>query len=314
MSLIAQDRTPENLYEPIRYTLALGGKRIRPKLVLLATAMCEADPLRALPAAKAVELLHNFTLIHDDIMDKAETRRGKPTVAKKWGDDLAILSGDVLFSIAFEQLNDFASDPEIDKATFSKILNSFLKATRIVCEGQALDMDFETRDNVSLDEYITMIGAKTSALLASSMELGVLVSGASDEVTQAAYDFGWKTGVAFQIQDDLLDATGESGKTGKVVGGDIREGKKTYLSILALERADQKQKQFLSEILGKENISDQEVDQVVTIFETLGVIKAAEDQIEEFYHQASDLLEKFPKNSARDEINKLLKQLMNREN
>ncbi len=313
ISSLPVETEPFSLYEPIRYTLQLGGKHVRPRLVLLTTKMCESNPDLALPAAKAVELLHVFTLIHDDIMDKADTRRGKLTVAKKWDENIAILSGDALFGIALEQLNEIASIPELSKEQVQGVFSTFLKAVRIVCEGQSLDMSFEDRIDVSKDEYITMIGAKTAALIAASSELGARVAGVSDELITAAYEFGWNIGTAFQIQDDYLDAVGDAQKTGKKVGGDILEGKKTYLTLTALENASAEMKSELLDIIQKDEKSDADVARVIAIYRETGTLDQTEQSIQKYYSVALDNLGKFPDNDARNEIKSLVNQLMQRE-
>lgn len=304
---------PASLYDPVRYTLQLGGKYIRPRFVLLGAAMSGKDPEMALPAAKAVELLHVFTLIHDDIMDNAQTRRGKETVAVKWGSNQAILSGDVLFGMAIEELSKISDLEHLDKKDFANILQCFLRAVRIICEGQAKDMEFENRTDVSLEEYLDMIGAKTAALLAASVEMGVRIGGFPDAMAKAAYEFGWNTGVAFQIQDDVLDAIGNSDKTGKVVGGDIREGKKTYLTLLAIKSENQVISDELKKIFAKEVRTDDDVMRVISCYHETGTISKTEAAIRHHYELAMQNLEKFPDNEPRNEIKRLLEQLMQRE-
>ena len=213
----------DELYDPIHYLLSLGGKRIRP---VLALAACEAEGGAldaAMPAAMAVELFHNFTLMHDDIMDEAPLRRGRPTVHTKWSDNAAILSGDVMYTLALTALEGTPSDALAD------VLRMFNVTSKEVCEGQQSDMAFETRDNVTLDEYVNMIRLKTSVLLAASAAMGARAAGATSERVEAWYRYGVNVGLAFQIQDDFLDTFGESGATGKQVGGDILSGKKTLL-------------------------------------------------------------------------------------
>ena len=213
----------DELYDPIHYLLSLGGKRIRP---VLALAACEAEGGAldaAMPAAMAVELFHNFTLMHDDIMDEAPLRRGRPTVHTKWSENAAILSGDVMYTLALTALEGTPSDALAD------VLRMFNVTSKEVCEGQQSDMAFETRDNVTVDEYVNMIRLKTSVLLAASAAMGARAAGASSERVEAWYRYGVNVGLAFQIQDDFLDTFGESGATGKQVGGDILSDKKTLL-------------------------------------------------------------------------------------
>jgi len=215
--------TCDGLYDPIHYLLGLGGKRIRP---LLALATCEAEGeslAKAMPSALAVELFHNFTLMHDDIMDEAPLRRGRPTVHTKWDDNAAILSGDVMYTLALEALEGTPSH------ALAGVLSMFNTTAREVCEGQQSDMAFESRDEVAVDAYVEMIRLKTSVLLAASAAMGAMCAGASKERVEAWYAYGLNVGLAFQIQDDLLDTFGESGSTGKQVGGDILSDKKTLL-------------------------------------------------------------------------------------
>lgn len=227
----------DGLYDPIHYLLSLGGKRIRP---VLALAACEAEGgalAAAMPAAMAVELFHNFTLMHDDIMDEAPLRRGRPTVHTKWSENAAILSGDVMYTLALTALEGTPSEALAD------VLRMFNVTSKEVCEGQQSDMAFETRDNVTVDEYVNMIRLKTSVLLAASAAMGARAAGASQERVEAWYRYGVNVGLAFQIQDDLLDTFGESGATGKQVGGDILSDKKTLLWLTT--EADEEGRQAL---------------------------------------------------------------------
>jgi geranylgeranyl diphosphate synthase type II len=300
--------SPATLYDPIRYTIALGGKRIRPKLVCLACALNGGNAEDAVDAAVAVELLHNFTLIHDDIMDNADTRRGQPTVYKKWSSSIAILSGDALFTVSIATLNAYAAHP-----SFARMNSVFLDGILKVCEGQAYDMEFESRTDVTLDEYLTMIELKTSVLLQKGMELGAMVSRASDDDIRITGDVGLKAGLAFQIQDDLMDAIADPKKFGKKVCGDIREGKKTFLTLALLERCASDEVDYVMGILQQKSADDGDVKRMLELYAQYGIFELANGEIRRLYDEAMDLLAHFPETSARHEIIALLNQLMHRE-
>ena len=226
---------PATLYAPLQYMMDMGGKRLRPRLCLVSYNLFSDDIRKSiLSPALALEVLHNFTLIHDDIMDKADIRRGRPTVYKKWNDNVAILSGDTMCIWAFRLLGEAPED------RLSQALDLFTKTTVQVCEGQQYDLDFEDRADVSLDEYLRMIGLKTSVLLACSASLGAVLAGADQTICNGLYDFGYKLGIAFQIQDDLLDSFGDEKTFGKKIGGDILNNKKTWLLIKSRELAEEK--------------------------------------------------------------------------
>jgi len=305
---------PASLYDPVRYVMGMGGKRLRPRLVLLTAGLCGGKPEDAIPAARAVEMLHNFTLLHDDIMDNAGTRRGLETVHEKWDDATAILSGDVLFVLALQQLAEQGKHAGLSDAANTRLMQRFLEAIRIVCDGQAMDMDFERRDEVALPEYLEMIGAKTAALLRCSMELGALTAGADEAVVADCGEIGEHAGLAFQIQDDLLDAVGDTSKFGKKVGGDIIEGKKTWLTIRALERADDTDRLLLRQILGSGTADESDVLRVIRIYHDLGVIDDAVRTIKRHYDNASQKLALFEESAYREEIKLLLDKLKVRDN
>ncbi len=231
--------SPIELYEPIRYIMALGGKRLRPMLTLIGASLYDQNWQKAIKPAIAVEVFHNFTLLHDDIMDKAPTRRGQPTVHKKWNENVAILSGDVMLVKAYELL--FEIDPIYLKAA----LEGFSKTAAEVCEGQQLDMNFETLIDVSLEDYLNMIRLKTSVLLGFALKLGAMLGGASQIDADNLYQIGVNAGIGFQLMDDILDVYGDPEKFGKQVGGDIISNKKTYLFILAKNKAEGKVKETL---------------------------------------------------------------------
>src|SRR6476619_4002539 len=249
---------PESLYASCDYFLGQGGKRVRPVMCLMGNELFDTINPDAWYVATAIELFHNFTLIHDDIMDAAPLRRGRQTVHTKYGDNTALLAGDVMLIVAYDYLN------KINASYLRKVLSLFNKTAREVCEGQQMDMDFEKKENVALDEYIHMIELKTSVLLAASLQMGAILGGASEGNRQHLYGFGKNLGIAFQVQDDYLDAFGDPGKFGKDIGGDIRQNKKTFLLIHALQVANDKQKKELQQLI-QDNHPDK-VQQVLKIF------------------------------------------------
>lgn len=306
--------SPSELYDPIKYTMSMGGKRIRPKLVQISCGICGGNPAEAQSAAKAVEMLHNFTLIHDDIMDNAGTRRGFQTVHTKWDIPTAILSGDALFALAFDQLSYYGENNQYDKQTYHQLTKIFLNATKVVCEGQARDLSFEKRADVSLDEYLLMIEQKTASLLSASMSMGGVVANSTTSNIERLGKIGMQIGLAFQIQDDLLDAIGDPSKFGKEPGGDIREGKKTYLSILANRVLNESDRLILNDILQSDSVTDDDVNEVIGIFHKNGVIQITRDYIRNLYSNSLELLNYFDKSSYTVEINRILNQLTVREN
>ena len=249
---------PSSLYEPGEYFLKLGGKRIRPVLCLMGNELFDDVKEDAWNAATAIELFHNFTLIHDDIMDKAPLRRGMETVHKKFNENTALLAGDVMLVLAYDYLN------KISSAYLHQIIKLFNKTAREVCEGQQLDMDFEKQEHAILEEYLRMIELKTSVLLAASLKMGAILGGAGERNQNLLYEFGKKLGIAFQIQDDYLDVFGDPEKFGKQVGGDILANKKTFLLIHALETASDAQKKELSKLMNGNSSS--KVHKVTQIF------------------------------------------------
>lgn len=253
---------PASLYQPNRYFLQLGGKRIRPLLVLMGNELFDAIKPDAWPVANAVELFHNFSLIHDDIMDAAPLRRGMPTVHEKYGSHTALLAGDVMLVRAYEYLTG------IDRQLLPRILRIFNETATLVCEGQQLDMDFEQRSSVTLDEYIHMIALKTSVLLAGALRMGAVLGGASRRNADHLYEFGKNLGIAFQVQDDYLDAFGDPEKFGKQVGGDILANKKTFLWIHAIEMATPAQRQQITDLMAQ-NPADK-VAQMLELYRATG--------------------------------------------
>ncbi len=301
-------REPYSLYEPISYTLEAGGKRIRPVLVLMACNLFSEDVENALDAAVGIEIFHNFTLLHDDIMDKADIRRGKPTVHKKWGENTAILSGDAMLIKAYEYFFKYTS-PDI-----LQILNVFNNTALEVCEGQQYDMEFENRKNVAENEYIKMIELKTSVLLAGALKIGALIGGASVQNANFLYEFGKNIGLAFQLQDDLLDVYGDVNVFGKEIGGDIVANKKTMMLIKAIELANEKEKEKLEELLNSNVYSREEKISIVTnIYDKLNIKQIVQAKINELNQIALDYLNKTEvPDHKKSELKKLADKLLNR--
>ncbi len=270
---------PAELYEPLSYTLQLGGKRMRPVLLLMATELFNGDIDKAIAPALGIEVFHNFTLLHDDIMDNAPLRRNQATVHEKWNNNVAILSGDTMFVKSYQLMM------QVPENILREVLEIFSATAIEVCEGQQLDMNFETASNVSIQDYIHMIGLKTAVLLAASLKIGALVGGANKEDANHLYDFGKNIGIAFQLQDDVLDVFGDAAKFGKQVGGDIISNKKTYLLLSALELAKGDHLEDLNNWMSKTNFDPLEkVEAVTEIFESLQVKKLAQQKMNE-YHQ-----------------------------
>ncbi|WP_144602873.1 polyprenyl synthetase family protein [Algoriphagus algorifonticola] len=269
---------PKELYEPITYILSLGGKRIRPLLSLLAYGLYKKDPETILSQASAIEVFHNFTLMHDDIMDQAPLRRGKATVHEKWNENVAILSGDVMLVRAYDLL--LPTPPTL----LPKVIRLFNKTAAEVCEGQQHDMNFESREEVHEDEYVNMIRLKTAVLLGFALELGAILAEASEEDCQKIYDFGVNIGIGFQLKDDLLDVFADQAKFGKQVGGDIISNKKTYLLIKALELAEGDDKELLDFWLTQREFDKEEkVQAVKELYEKLGIRKMTEDKMNHYF-------------------------------
>lgn len=284
---------PATLYDPCEYFLGLGGKRIRPVMCLMGNELFDDISSDTYHVATAIELFHNFTLIHDDIMDKAPLRRGMQTVHTKYDESTALLAGDVMLIKAYEYIN------LIKPNVINKVMNLFNKTARQVCEGQQLDMDFEKLENVSLDEYIHMIGLKTSVLIAASLQLGAILGGAGEGNANHLYQFGLNLGIAFQIQDDYLDAFGDPKKVGKQVGGDIVANKKTFLMIHTLQIASDEQKEKLTHLLAGD--AENKVAEVVEIFKQCGVDAWAKNLKDKYVAEAMQHLEDIAVLSVRKE-------------
>ncbi len=272
----AFDNKPSELYAPIQYTLGLGGKRIRPILTLMACELFGGEIEKALPQAIAIELFHNFTLIHDDIMDNAPLRRGEVTVYKKWNSNIAILSGDTLFALAYQYVQ--KADTNILPVT----LNVFNKTAIEVCEGQQFDLNFETKNNLSVDQYIEMIKLKTAVLFAASLKIGALIGGASFNDAEKLYDFGLNLGLGFQLKDDFLDTYGDEHIFGKKTGSDILANKKTFLYLKALEIADKETRKRLINYFNSKEGGIEKFNEVKAIFTRLKVDRLALEKIEEY--------------------------------
>lgn len=269
---------PASLYDPNRYFLQLGGKRVRPVMCLMGNELFDEITGDAWNVATAIELFHNFTLIHDDIMDKAPLRRGMQTVHQKYGDSTALLAGDVMLVVAYDYLN------KISSSYSRKVIQLFNRTAKEVCEGQQLDMDFEKMNTVDFASYENMISLKTSVLLAASLQLGAILGGALERNQKLIYEFGRKLGLAFQVQDDYLDAFGDASKFGKQIGGDIKSNKKTFLLIHALETASGAQKEKLNELL--QGNAETKVDEVLTIFRDCKVDAWAEQLKEKYLNES----------------------------
>jgi geranylgeranyl diphosphate synthase type II len=283
---------PQSLYDPCRYFLQIGGKRIRPVLCLMSNELFGEITQDAWHAAIGIELFHNFTLIHDDIMDKAPLRRGKATIHEKYGLTAGILCGDVMSIYSYDQLANI-------KTALPKVLHLFNKTAIEVCEGQQLDMDFEQRNDVTIEEYIHMITLKTSVLVACSLKMGALLGGATEGNANKLYEFGKNLGIAFQLQDDYLDAFGTADKTGKQNGGDIKENKKTFLLLKAKETASNMQQGAIAELL--ETDSEEKVPHMLHIFSETGADKACRDAVAKYSQKAFDCLDEAAVMSKRKE-------------
>lgn len=282
---------PLELYVPISYILQLGGKKLRPLLVLMACELVDGKKEEAIHAALAIEVFHNFTLMHDDIMDNAPIRRGKATVHEQWNNNIAILSGDAMLVKAYQEL--FKLNPTIQQ----KVLEIFSKTALEVCEGQQLDMNFETLHNVSIPMYINMIGLKTAVLLGASLQIGALVGGANYEDAQALYDFGKNIGIAFQLQDDILDVYGNEENFGKKKGGDIIANKKTYLILKTLEIADRYSKEELLTWLGHPTKKEDETEKVTAVTKILdfySIRELAKKEMDFYYQKGLSSIENLP--------------------
>lgn len=302
-------RTPKGLYDPVSYVLSLGGKRIRPVLMLMAYNLYREDVKSILQPATGIEVYHNYTLLHDDLMDRADMRRGKATVHKVWNDNVAILSGDAMLVLAYQFMAQCASEKLKD------VMDLFSLTALEICEGQQLDMEFEQRKDVKEDEYIEMIRLKTSVLLAASLKIGAILGGASEEDADALYDFGVNLGLAFQLKDDLLDVYGDPLRFGKNIGGDILCNKKTYLVIKAFEHANTDQEALLNDWFTRETFDPQEKIAAVTrLYNEIGVKALCENRIVEYSKRASESLNRVNVPAEnKQELETMMNELMHRE-
>jgi len=294
---IIYPETPQNLYEPIKYILSLKGKKVRPVLALLSYNLYKEDISEIISPALAWEIFHNFTLMHDDLMDKAELRRGKPVVYKVWGENTAILSGDAMLILSYQYMSD------VSVSKLKPLLNLFSKTAMEVCIGQQYDMDFEKRMDVSVDEYLNMIRLKTAVLLGAALKTGAILGDAASFDAESLYDFGVNIGLAFQIKDDLLDVYGDPDIFGKQIGGDILCNKKTFLLINALNLSTGKDKEILlQQITSDFHHAEDKIKIIVDIYNNLNIREITENKMQEFYQKALNSLEKVGVEDKRKEV------------
>ena len=285
LDALPYDRRPASLYEPVKYVLSLGGKRIRPVLMLLAYNLYKDNPADIMMQALALETYHNYTLLHDDLMDNADLRRGHETVHKRWDANTAILSGDSMLVLAYQRMQ------QCPKEKLQAVLDVFTETALEIGEGQQYDMDFETRNDVTEDEYIEMIRLKTSVLLACAMKIGALLAGAPEEDVENLYKFGEQLGLAFQLQDDLLDVYGDPKVFGKAIGGDITSNKKTYMLINAVNRANPEQRQELMRwIEAKDFNRTEKVRAVTELYDQIGIRQLCEQKINYYFGECRKYL------------------------
>lgn len=304
-----KQKKPAELYQPIEYALNIGGKRLRPVMLLMSYNLFSEDLSHALPAAYAIEIFHNFTLLHDDIMDKAEMRRNSPTVHQKYSENNAILSGDAMAFISYEYLFESKSEKLNDVARL------FTETAIEVCEGQQYDMDFENRLDVSEDEYLEMIRLKTAVLLGCSLKAGALLANQSDEMAKQLYHFGLNLGLAFQLQDDLLDTFGNPLTFGKKIGGDILANKKTYLLIKALSMSSAQDKNELLKWISSDNfVAEEKIIAVTNIYNKIGIKQLTEEKINFYFEQSSKILQDIAlKDVQKHQLETLSKRILKRD-
>lgn len=306
---LSYDRKPESLYEPIKYVLSMGGKRIRPTLMLLAYNLYKENPEDILMNACALETYHNYTLLHDDLMDNADMRRGHLTVHKKWNDNTAILSGDSMLVLAFQRMM------QCDTKHLKDILDLFTVTALEIGEGQQYDMEFETRNDVTEEEYIEMIRLKTSVLLACALKIGAILADASAEDADNLYKFGEQIGLAFQLQDDYLDVYGDSKVFGKEIGGDITSNKKTYMLINAFNKANDAQRKELTRWVSARDFDrNEKVDAVTRLYNEIGIDQLAQDKIAYYFAQSKKFLDavNVPE-EKKEELRKYAQKMMKRQ-
>ncbi len=285
LAQLPYERKPKSLYEPVEYVLSIGGKRIRPVLTLMGYNLWKEDPERILMPAVGLETYHNYTLLHDDLMDNADMRRGHETVHRRWDANKAILSGDSMLVLAYQRMQ------QVPAEKLPAVLNLFTETALEIGEGQEYDMTFETRNDVTEDEYIEMIRLKTSVLLACALKTGALLADAPEEDADRLYRVGEQVGLAFQLQDDLLDVYGDPKVFGKAIGGDITSNKKTYMLINAYNRANDEQRKELEHWIGAKEFNRQEkVAAVTRLYDAIGIRQLCEDKINYYFQQASQTL------------------------
>lgn len=285
LASMTYDRKPYSLYEPVEYVLSLGGKRVRPVLMLMGYEMYKPDPEKIIDVAIGLETYHNFTLLHDDLMDNADVRRGKPTVHKRWGANTAVLSGDTMLVMAYCNIAKAPSD------CAQEIMSLFNETALQISEGQQYDMEFELRDDVTEQEYIEMIRLKTSVLLACALKMGAIMAGAPADDADKLYLIGERIGLAFQLQDDYLDVFGDPEVFGKAIGGDIMENKKTFMLINALLKSSPSQRQELERWLSTKNpVAEDKIAAVTRIYKEIGVDVMAQDRIKKYFDEAEALI------------------------
>ena len=304
-----RSKSPRQLYDPINYILGLGGKRLRPALTLMSAALFESDYKDAFGAAMAIEVFHNFSLVHDDIMDEAPLRRGKETIHIKWDINTGILSGDAMLISAYRYLEDY------DGPIFKKTTQLFSKTALEVCEGQQYDMDFESREDVTIAEYLKMIEFKTAVLLGAAMKMGAIIAGASSKDQELIYNFGKNLGIAFQLQDDYLDAFGNPNTFGKQNGGDIKENKKTFLYLKTKELCSARELQELEHLFSiKPTDPTSKIRIVKELFENSGAADYSKKKIMLFTEKAFNQLDELQlENNKKDVLRKMANDLMNRQ-
>ncbi len=302
-------REPMGLYDPIEYVLGLGGKRLRPVLMLLAYNLYKEDVTRIFSQAAGIETYHNFTLLHDDLMDKADMRRNKPTVHKKWDENTAILSGDAMLILAYQFMM-----KKCPLECVERVMEVFGRTALEVCEGQQWDMEFEHRLDVTVDEYIEMIRLKTSVLLAAALKIGAILGGAPEKEAQLLYDFGIKMGLAFQLQDDYLDVYGDPAVFGKKIGGDILCNKKTFMLITALSLAEGEDKEtLLNWLRATDYVAEEKIQSVTALYNKVGVPELCQARIDAYYKEGLELLDKVNvESSLKEELKKFVCHLMDR--
>lgn len=303
------ERKPAGLYDPVKYVLSLGGKRIRPVLMLMAYNLYKENVDEIMMQAIALETYHNYTLLHDDLMDKADVRRGKPTVHKKWNDNTAILSGDSMLVLAYQRMLS-----GLDSENLKKVLDLFTVTALEIGEGQQYDMEFETRNDVTEAEYIEMIRLKTSVLLACALKIGAILGGASDEEADTLYDYGQEIGLAFQLQDDYLDVYGDPAVFGKKIGGDILCNKKTYMLINAFNRANDEQKKELQKwVDANEYDAQAKISAVTKLYNEIGIRELCDNKINSYFESATAKFDALAVSAdKKKELKQFVNSLMNR--